>query len=129
MSDFLETISHAKRLNSALKDVSTEELGNLVAKLEKIIEARAAKEAAALAAEAERLEKIEELKKQMAESGITPEDLAKVKTATTRKKREPRPPKYTITVDGNTITWTGQGRMPNAFKNAGKPIEHFLIKG
>lgn len=127
MSDFLETIGHAKRLNSAVKDVSTDELKNLVTKIEKIIQTRIALEEAEQEAQAQRLEKIEALKQQMAEEGITAEDLSTVKAKAVRKKREPRPPKYAIMVDGEKLTWTGQGRMPNAFKNSGQPIENFLI--
>ena len=40
--------------------------------------------------------------------------------------------KYQITVDGELIQWTGQGRMPTVFKkevDAGKSMDSFLIPG
>ncbi|EFN3398350.1 H-NS histone family protein, partial [Escherichia coli] len=47
------------------------------------------------------------------------------------KKRQPRPAKYKFTdVNGETKTWTGQGRTPKPIAQAlaeGKSLDDFLI--
>ncbi|MBM7071751.1 H-NS histone family protein [Shewanella sp. 202IG2-18] len=129
MSDFLEILTHGRRFKAAVKDLSIEELEDLATKLDKIIVER--KELAELEskANAERDAKIEAIRKQMEEIGLSVDDLGDVKSAP--KKRAPRPPKYEITVDGETIRWTGQGRMPTVFKSevdSGKSLDDFLIQ-
>ncbi|RYV02172.1 histone [Shewanella sp. OPT22] len=129
MSDFLEILTHGRRFKAAVKDLSIEELEDLATKLDKIIVER--KELAELEskANAERDAKIEAIRKQMEEIGLSVDDLGGVKSAP--KKRAPRPPKYEITVDGETIRWTGQGRMPTVFKSevdSGKSLDDFLIQ-
>ena len=129
MSDFLEILTHGRRFKAAVKELSIEELEDLATKLDKIIVER--KELAELEskANAERNAKIDAIRKQMEEIGLSVDDLGDVKSAP--KKRAPRPPKYEITVDGETIRWTGQGRMPTVFKNEvdnGKSLDNFLIK-
>jgi DNA-binding protein H-NS len=128
MSNFLDIISHAKKLGSALKDIPTSEIEALALKLEKILENRKASEAEEQAQAEEHMKKVAAFKQQMLENGISVEELTAVSEKAPRKKREPRPAMYEITVKGERITWAGQGRMPNAFKNSGKPIEKFLIK-
>ncbi|WP_338592467.1 H-NS family nucleoid-associated regulatory protein [Shewanella khirikhana] len=131
MSDFLEILTHGRRLKAAVKDLSVDELRDLAAKLEKIINEREAEAEEELKANAERIAKIEEIRKQMAEIGLSVEDLGNVAASKPAgKKRAPRPAKYKIVVDGEEITWTGQGRMPTVFKNAtekGASMDDFLI--
>ena len=65
--------------------------------------------------------------------GISPEELLSITPATTRsvKKRQPRPAKYRfIDLNGETKTWTGQGRTPKPIAQAlatGKSLDDFLI--
>ncbi|ABL99375.1 H-NS family nucleoid-associated regulatory protein [Shewanella amazonensis] len=130
MSEFLEILTHGRRLKAAVKDLSLDELRDLGAKLEKIIVEREAEAEEELKANAERIAKIEEIRKQMAEIGLSVEDLGVTAAKPAAKKRAPRPPKYKIVVDGEEITWTGQGRMPTVFKNAvegGASMDDFLI--
>ena len=129
MSDFLEILTHGRRFKAAVKELSVEELQELATKLDKIIEER--KELAELEsqANAERNAKIDAIRKQMEEIGLSVDDLGEVKAAS--KKRAPRPPKYEIAVDGEMIRWTGQGRMPTVFKNEvdnGRSLDDFLIQ-
>lgn len=131
MEEFIKIITHARRFKSATKEMTVEQLEEIKAKLDKIIEDRLAQEEELKLLEAERLEKIEKYREMMAADGINPDDL--VTEAPAKKgKRAPRPPKYEITNEaGERITWTGQGRMPNVFKarvEAGEPLENFLIK-
>ncbi|RLV58483.1 H-NS histone family protein [Parashewanella curva] len=129
MNDFLEILTHGRRFKAAVKELSVEELKEVAVKLEKIIVEREQLEEELKKANAERDAEIEKIRQQMEAIGLSVEDLGAVKAAP--KKRAPRPPKYEITVDGQLVQWTGQGRMPTVFKNEidnGRKIEDFLIK-
>lgn len=131
MSDFLEVLTHARRFKAAVKELSLEDLQDLASKLSKIIEEREESVKEEEAAMAERVAKIEEIRKQMEEVGLSLDDLGVSGTAKAIvKKRAPRPAKYQIESEGETVTWTGQGRMPKVFKtqiDAGHDMEEFLI--
>ena len=75
---------------------------------------------------AERQEKISTWLELMKADGINPEELLGNSSAAAPragKKRQPRPAKYKFTdVNGETKTWTGQGRTP-------KPIAQALAEG
>ncbi|WP_076408227.1 H-NS family nucleoid-associated regulatory protein [Shewanella sp. UCD-KL12] len=130
MSDFLEILTHGRRFKAAVKELSVEDLKEVAAKLDKVISERDAQAEAEAAANAERNAKIDEIRKQMEAVGLSIDDLGSSEVKAAPKKRAPRPAKYTIDVDGETITWTGQGRMPTVFKNQldkGRTMEDFLI--
>ena len=134
MSDFLDILTHGRRLKAAVKDLSIEELKEVEQKLAKVIADREEEEAELRQLEAEKQRKIEEFRKAMAEAGIDAEELlvgGVVSQEKPKRKRAPKPPKYAIESNGERITWTGQGRMPNALKHAvesGTPLTAFLIK-
>lgn len=130
MENFIKIIGHIRRFKTATKELSVGELSEVKVKLEKIIEARIAEEDTEKQRNAEKEQKIKEYREMLAADGIAPDELV-VEGPVKKSKRAPRPAKYSI-VDGsgNTITWTGQGRMPNVFKaqvEAGKSIDDFLI--
>ncbi|GLS82693.1 H-NS family nucleoid-associated regulatory protein [Paraferrimonas haliotis] len=131
MTDFIDILTHGRRLKAQTKELSVAELQDVATKLEKIIADREIEEAANLEAQKERLAKIEAIRQQMEEIGLSVEDLeGKVVANTPKKKRAPRPAKYAIEVNGERVTWTGQGRTPNVFKeqlDAGKSLDDFLI--
>ncbi|QSX31108.1 H-NS histone family protein [Shewanella cyperi] len=131
MSEFLEILTHGRRFKAAVKDLSVADLRDVAAKLEKVIADREAEAEEELKANAERIAKIEEIRKQMAEIGLSVDDLGVTGVAKPAgKKRAPRPAKYQIEVNGETVTWTGQGRMPTVFKNEmdkGRSMDDFLI--
>ena len=86
----------------------------------------------AIQAQKEKLEKLAEIKQQMADAGIDISDLQEVAEPKAKRKSagKKRPVKYKITVDGDTTAWTGVGRMPVVFKQAlenGKSLEDFAI--
>jgi DNA-binding protein H-NS len=65
---------------------------------------------------------------------IDPEELLSsfsAKSSAPKKARDPRPAKYSFTDEnGETKTWTGQGRTPKALAEqlaAGKSLDNFLI--
>ncbi|MBB1438279.1 H-NS histone family protein [Shewanella sp. SG41-4] len=134
MSDFLDILTHGRRFKAAVKELSLDDLRETATKLEKIISERQEEEKLELEANAERNARIAEILAQIENSGLSIEDLGDVTSSvkTAKAKRAPRPPKYQITVDGELIQWTGQGRMPTVFKqqvDSGKNMSEFLIPG
>ncbi|MCH1930058.1 H-NS histone family protein [Shewanella sp. A25] len=129
MSEFLEILTHARRLKASVKDLSVAELKDVYEKLGKIVAEREEEARAEAEANAERIAKIAELHKMMESAGLSIDDLGGV-AAKVKSTRAPRPAKYSIVVEGETVTWTGQGRMPTVFKQqveSGRSIEEFLI--
>jgi DNA-binding protein H-NS len=131
MSELLRIMSHSRRLKSAVKELSTEQLEDIKEKLQGIIEERVSAEAAEKQENQERLEKIRKYRELLAADGINPGELAE-HTLEKPGKRNPRQPKYEVWNEvGERITWTGQGRMPNVFKariDSGESLDTFLIE-
>lgn len=130
MNEFTAVLCHARRFKSAVKELSIDQLEEVKQKLDKIIEDRTVELEELRKSEAVRLEKIKKYQEMLAADGIEPDELQDSAVVKSRK-RAPREPKYEIWNDaGERITWTGQGRMPNLFKNRleqGEKIEAFLI--
>tara|TARA_R110000796_G_scaffold240445_1_gene361514 strand:- start:3908 stop:4297 length:390 start_codon:yes stop_codon:yes gene_type:complete len=129
MSEFLESLTHARRLKASVKELSVAELKDVYEKLGKIVAEREEEASAEAEANAERIVKIAELQKMIESAGLSLGDLGGV-AAKVKSTRAPRPAKYSIVVEGETVTWTGQGRMPTVFKlqiENGRSIEDFLI--
>ena len=131
MKEFIAVLCHARRFKSAVKELRVDQLEEVRQKLDKIIEDKTLEFEKLRKSEAERLEKIKKIQEMLAAEGIEPSELQS--SAPVKKgKRPPRQPKYEYVNDaGERITWTGQGRMPNVFKNRleqGDKIEKFLIK-
>lgn len=131
MSELLRIICHSRRLKSAVKELSTEQLEDIKDKLQAIIEERVSEEAAEKLENQERLDKIKKYRELMAADGIHPDDLIDVSVEKSGRKN-PRQPKYEVWNEvGERITWTGQGRMPNVFKariDSGESLDTFLIE-
>jgi len=130
MNDFLRIITHARRFKSALKELGVEQLEEVKNKLQKIIEDRIAEEKAAEVENAERNEKIRQIRQMLVTEGIEPDELLDG-LSEKQGRRAMRQPKYEIWNEaGEHITWTGQGRMPNVFKSrieSGESLDTFLI--
>lgn len=75
MEDFLKIISHVRRFKTATKELTIEELSEVKAKIEKIIEARTAEEAKEKQRNAEKEQKIEKYREMLAADGIAPGEL------------------------------------------------------
>lgn len=133
MNEFSKVLLNARSLRAATKELSLEQLEEVLVKLNTIIEERQETAAQALAEQKEREEKLSEIVAQLKESGIEPAELINLISNDTKKvksKRQPRPPKYAYEEDGVKKTWTGQGRMPSVLKNAldeTGSIEQYLI--
>jgi DNA-binding protein H-NS len=132
MSDFLNILTHGRRLQGAVKELSLEELESIVEKLNAIVDTRKQKELEAAKVEQEKQSKLEEIRRQLDEAGLDIEDLNSIPLVKVSKRAgQKRPVKYSITdEDGEEHKWTGIGRMPKIFAaqiEAGKTLDDFKI--
>ncbi len=131
MSEFIEILTHGRRLQGAVKDLSINELQTVVAKLESIIDKREKRALELEQAEKEKQAKIAQIRKQMEEAGLDMADLQIESDKPKRKTGQKRPVKYTLTDDdGNQHNWTGIGRMPKVYAAAlesGKSLSDFAV--
>jgi DNA-binding protein H-NS len=65
--------------------------------------------------EDERSAKKEAIIKMMKDEGMSIDDFSEVSKTKSGEKRKAVPPKYSITIDGKEITWTGRGITPKVF--------------
>lgn len=138
MADFINILTHERRLRANTKELSVEELKEVQVKLARIVTVREEEEEDLRREEAEKRQKVEAFRKQMKEAGLDFNDLAPEfanqvasPTKAAPRKRTPKPAKYTYSVDGEERTWTGQGRTPKVIQQAldkGKQLKDFLIK-
>ena len=83
----------------------------------------------------ERTRKLQQYREMLIADGIDPNELLSTMAAVkagTKTKRAARPAKYSyVDENGETKTWTGQGRTPAVIKKAmdeqGKSLDDFLI--
>ena len=107
MSSMLKNLNNIRSLRAMAREFSVDVLEDMLEKFRVVTK--------------ERRDEEEQLQRQRAEP------------ATTRsvKKRQPRPAKYRfIDLNGETKTWTGQGRTPKPIAQAlatGKSLDDFLI--
>lgn len=136
MSEFSDILLHARRLQGATKDLSLDELFDAQEKLALVIEKRKELQAQYELENQAKIAQIEAIKKQMLEAGLDISDFDnsivsdKPKRTRTRTRGAKRPIKYAITVNSDTTSWTGIGRMPVVFTQAlanGKSLEDFAV--
>ncbi|EPL8093796.1 H-NS family nucleoid-associated regulatory protein [Morganella morganii] len=136
MSESLKPFNNIRTLRAQARESSLEVLEEILEKLTSVVEERRLEESQAQAKEEERTRKLEEFRQLLEKQNINPEELiqsmATGKTAR-KSKRAQRPAKYEyIDENGESKTWTGQGRTPAVIKqaidNEGKSLNDFLIK-
>ncbi|NCP64180.1 MAG: H-NS histone family protein [Paraglaciecola sp.] len=131
MTDFLAILTHGRRFQGAVKELSIAELETVQEKLGNIIEQRKSKEAEQKQFEAEKQAKRESILQQMREAGLEVSDLQPEGTSKTNKPVQKRPVKYKLTdAQGQEHLWTGIGRMPKVYAQAiasGKSLQNFAI--
>ena len=131
MSEFLDILTHGRRLQGAVKELSIEELEQVQEKLSGIIEKRKEKALEQEKLEKEKLEKLASIKKQMEEAGLNVEDLQALNLDTNKRAGKKRPIKYKLVDEkGEEHLWTGIGRMPRVYKDAldsGKSLDDYAI--
>ena len=128
MSVMLQSLNNIRTLRAMAREFSIDVLEEMLEKFRVVTKERREEELA------ERQEKISTWLELMKADGINPEELLGNSSAAAPragKKRQPRPAKYKFTdVNGETKTWTGQGRTPKPIAQAlaeGKSLDDFLI--
>ena len=108
--------------NRALKGLNSEQVERALKNLSAA--AKTLKERESQRAQRKKEVAVKKLQSMMEELGISAEDIVASKKPASVKKKTTGPkkgnkvaPKYQITVDGQTFTWTGRGRTPVVFKN------------
>lgn len=133
MSSMLKNLNNIRSLRAMAREFSVDVLEDMLEKFRVVTKERRDEEEQLQRQRAEQQAKINALLAQMQADGISPEELLSITPATARsvKKREPRPAKYRfIDLNGETKTWTGQGRTPKPIAQAlatGKSLDDFLI--
>ncbi|QLO83354.1 MULTISPECIES: DNA-binding protein StpA [unclassified Citrobacter] len=133
MSSMLKNLNNIRSLRAMAREFSVDVLEDMLEKFRVVTKERRDEEEQLQRQRAEQQEKINTLLAMMQADGINPEELLSMTPATARsvKKRQPRPAKYRFTdLNGETKTWTGQGRTPKPIAQAlaaGKSLDDFLI--
>lgn len=133
MSSMLKNLNNIRSLRAMAREFSVDVLEDMLEKFRVVTKERRDEEEQLQRQRAEQQAKINALLAQMQADGISPEELLSITPATARsvKKRQPRPAKYRfIDLNGETKTWTGQGRTPKPIAQAqaaGKSLDDFLI--
>ncbi|MBP8543617.1 MULTISPECIES: DNA-binding protein StpA [unclassified Citrobacter] len=133
MSSMLKNLNNIRSLRAMAREFSVEVLEDMLEKFRVVTKERRDEEEQLQRQRAEQQEKINTLLALMQADGINPEELLSITSVTARsvKKRLPRPAKYRFTdLNGETKTWTGQGRTPKPIAEAlaaGKSLDDFLI--
>lgn len=125
--------------NRLVKDASEAQVLRAISNLQAALKTAKAREAAKL--EKKKAANMKKLTAMMAEMGLSGSDLAKLAAGKRTAKKAKRKagarkgqkvaPKYSIKANGETIQWTGRGRMPVAFREfvaKGGSLQKCLIK-
>ena len=117
MADLSNTLHNKSKLRIACKDLTSQQMQNVISNLEEFIEKRAKEEALLEEERAFKEEKKQEIITAMKEGGFSYEDFADTGTSVAKKMRKPVAPKFRIT-DGNGSIheWSGRGLTPTIFK-------------
>ena len=133
MSSMLKNLNNIRSLRAMAREFSVDVLEDMLEKFRVVTKERRDEEEQLQRQRAEQQEKINTLLALMQADGINPEELLSMTPATAGsvKKRQPRPAKCRFTdLNGETKTWTGQGRTPKPIAQAlaaGKSLDDFLI--
>ncbi|MEI2264300.1 histone-like nucleoid-structuring protein H-NS [Erwinia sp. CGal63] len=135
MSEALKILNNIRTLRAQARECSLETLEEMLEKLEVVVHERREEESHARAEIEERTRKLQQYREMLIADGIDPNELLSTQNAaksTGKTKRAARPAKYKyVDENGETKTWTGQGRTPAVIKKAieeqGKKLEDFML--
>lgn len=135
MSEALKILNNIRTLRAQARECSLETLEEMLEKLEVVVNERREEESHAKAESEERTRKLEQYREMLLADGIDPNELLSTIAETKapgKTKRAARPAKYQyVDENGETRTWTGQGRTPAVIKKAieeeGKQLDSFLL--
>ncbi|MCK1143442.1 H-NS histone family protein, partial [Providencia stuartii] len=123
MSESLKALNNIRTLRAQAREIALESLEEMLEKLTVVVEERREEENQARAELEEKSRKLESFRQMAEEQGIDLNELVQIldtgKGTSTRAKRAARPAKYKyVDENGETKTWTGQGRTPAVIKIA-----------
>lgn len=131
MSEFLAILTHGRKLQGAVKQLSVHELETVAQKLNSIIEVKKQNEAQHQQKELAKKAKLADILQQMQVAGIDVADLQQDIVKKSPKPQQKRPIKFKLTDDkGKVHPWTGIGRMPIVYTQAiasGKKLSDFSV--
>ncbi|MEN5015329.1 histone-like nucleoid-structuring protein H-NS [Erwinia sp. Eh17-17] len=135
MSEALKILNNIRTLRAQARECSLETLEEMLEKLEVVVNERRDEDSQAQAEVEERTRKLQQYRDMLIADGIDPNELLSTLAAAKapgKAKRAARPAKYSyIDENGESKTWTGQGRTPAVIKKAieeqGKKLEDFLL--
>jgi len=135
MSEALKTLNNIRTLRAQARECSLETLEEMLEKLEVVVNERRDEDSQVQAEIEERTRKLQQYREMLIADGIDLSELLSSLPATKapgKAKRAARPAKYQyIDENGETKTWTGQGRTPAVIKKAieeqGKQLDDFLL--
>lgn len=136
MSEALKILNNIRTLRAQARECTLETLEEMLEKLEVVVNERREEESAAAAEIEERTRKLQQYRDMLIADGIDPNELLNslgASKTSAKSKRAARPAKYKyVDENGETRTWTGQGRTPAVIKKAieeqNKQLDEFLIK-
>ncbi|EOW3049614.1 histone-like nucleoid-structuring protein H-NS [Escherichia coli] len=133
MSEALKILNNIRTLRAQARECTLETLEEMLEKLEVVVNERREEESAAAAEVEERTRKLQQYREMLIADGIDPNELLNSLAAVKSGTKAQRPAKYSyVDENGETKTWTGQGRTPAVIKKAmdeqGKSLDDFLIK-
>ena len=131
MSEFAKKLLRKNSLRKECSELDSATISKVLVELNEILIAKQEAEAAELAEQQAKLDKIEAIKALMEELDMKPYQLLKM-IAAMEKKKPAIKAKYRLTDDkGEIYEWSGRGRTPLAFQqriDAGASKDDFLIK-
>lgn len=133
MSENLKSLNNIRTLRAQARECELTTLEEMLEKLTTVVEERREEENQVRVQLEERTRKLQEYREMLEKDGIELSDLVDALSgkATGKSKRAARPAKYSYVDEGETKTWTGQGRTPAVIKKAieeeGKTLDDFLI--
>lgn len=130
--DALKALNNLRILRAQAREIELDVLNEMLEKLSVVVAERREEEEAEQAMLREKAAKLAKYKEMLMNDGIDISELVDLPTETkTKAKRAPRPAKYRYTDEnGETKSWTGQGRTPSPIKkalDAGGSLDDFLI--
>lgn len=135
MSEALKILNNIRTLRAQARECNLETLEEMLEKLEVVVNERREEESQVQAEMQERTRKLQQYRDMLLADGIDPNELlnsAGASKSVSKARRATRPAKYKyIDENGESKTWTGQGRTPAVIKKAveeeGKKLEDFLL--
>ncbi len=135
MSEALKILNNIRTLRAQARECTLETLEEMLEKLEVVVNERREEDNNAQAEIEERTRKLQQYREMLIADGIDPNELLATLSATKtagKAKRAARPAKYKyVDENGESKTWTGQGRTPAVIKKAieeqGKKLEDFSL--